>query len=449
MDQIIALIEPDSRMCEYLKNFLAEYFSVISFRNVEECLTALKTQQISLVLARLNLKPLTGNEIFHRITAVFPEISGILIIEDGLKPGFRYRKLPVMHLEELNRRGPSLIKRQFDEDLLRKPAFEVNKSDSPFIIGSHPCLMDQFKSALKIANFSECALITGETGTGKELIARFIHYSGIRRNGPFHVVNCAAVNHSLFESEFFGHKKGAYTGALDNSSGHFLKAQDGTLVLDEISEIDSASQAKLLRAIENQEIYAVGSQKLSNINVRVLAMSNKWLPDLVSQGKFRQDLYYRLNILHVRLPALRERPDDIIPLSKYFIKRFHLKYQITSSIKIEPAIYSYLRKQRFAGNIRELENLIYKILVIKRAGNGRITLNDFKSYFEEQRVSEILSPYSNPPQGSEMRSEKVKLLHYLRRNNFNISRAARDMGISRQNLQYRLKKYDIRKKVDP
>jgi two-component system response regulator AtoC len=446
MDQTIGLIESDERMSEFIRNFLTEYFIVRSFHNAKEFLNAMKSYHISLVLVRYRQEVCDGTDILRIIRNKFPRILRIMILEDGMKPEGRDFKIPVIHMEQLNTRGPSLIKKYFDEQLLNRPEFEVTKNDVPFIIGSHPMLMEQFKSALKIARFSECALITGETGTGKELIARFIHYRGIRRNGPFHVVNCAAINHSLFESEFFGHKKGAYTGALENSSGHFLKAQEGTLVLDEISEIDPASQAKLLRAIENQEIYAVGSQKLSKINVRVLAMSNKFLPDLVSQGKFRQDLYYRLNILNIRLPALRERAGDIDVLAKYFMRRFCLKYQIPGSMKIDPAIYPYLRKQQFTGNVRELENLIYKIMVIKRGGSGRITLKDFKSYFEEQQLSAIQSEYLDSSRTESDKSEKAQIIACLRECNFNISLAARKMGISRQNLQYRMKKFNIRRK---
>jgi two-component system response regulator AtoC len=446
MDQTIGLIEPDKRLSEFIRSFLAEYFIVRSFNNVKECLNAMKSYQVSLILVRYRQEVSDGIELFRIVRDKFPRILRIMILEDGVKPDGKDYKIPVIHMGQLNTCGPSLIKKYFDEQLLNQPEFEVIKNDAPFIIGSHPMLMEQFKSALKIARFSECALITGETGTGKELIARFIHYRGIRRNGPFHVVNCAAVNNSLFESEFFGHKKGAYTGALENSSGHFLKAQDGTLVLDEISEIDPTSQAKLLRAIENQEIYAVGSQKLSKINVRVLAISNKWLPNLVNQGKFRQDLYYRLNILHIRLPALRERADDIDGLAKYFIRCFCMKYKISGSLKIDPAIYPYLRKQQFRGNVRELENLIYKIMVIKRAGSDRITLNDFKSYFEEQQLSGIQSEYLNSSRAETDKSEKARIMACLRECSFNISLAARKMGISRQNLQYRMKKYNIRRK---
>ncbi len=294
-----------------------------------------------------------------------------------------------------------------------------------------------------MASFSENILITGETGTGKDLLAKYIHLESDRSKEPFHVVNCASIHPTLFEAEYFGHKKGAFTGAVDHSIGHFMRAHKGSLVLDEISEIDIISQAKLLRAIENQEFYPVGSQQLCKVDTRVIAVSNKNLEILVQEGRFRRDLYHRLNTFTVNLPSLRERSQDIEPLVRFFARQFMSKYQRNDDIKIDPNLYDFLESNHFPGNVRELESSVYMVLALKEPSRCNLAPQDFKV---REKINLLPGPVDNALslQKLVLHTKQRKILDSLSSNGFNISRAATHLGISRQNLQYLIKRYKIK-----
>jgi transcriptional regulator with PAS, ATPase and Fis domain len=337
--------------------------------------------------------------------------------------------------------GPSIIKNYFDKLAIQELSVKSNgnskNSDFRMLIGKNRFLMETLKQAKRIANLNESILITGKSGTGKDLFARYLHDSGNRRKKPFHVVNCAAVHPGLFESEFFGHRKGSFTGAIDNLEGHFQKANGGILVLDEVSEIDINFQAKLLRAIENQEIMPVGRQSTIKIDTRIVAITNRNLEELIRSGKFREDLYYRLNVYALKLPSLEERLDDLEILIEYFAQRYLSRYHSGHKITINPAIHSFLKPFKFRGNIRELENLIAKVMSAKTDNERQLEVEDFKPYV---RQTNCHCQKKNSLKAFLHHMESEKIQEVMMMTGSNITHAARILGISRQNLQYRLKR---------
>ncbi len=237
----------------------------------------------------------------------------------------------------------------------------------PRIVGDHPAIARVLQLARQVAGSRATVLITGESGTGKEMFARYLHAMSKRAEQPFVAVNCAALPEHLLESELFGHEKGAFTGAIARKPGKFELADGGTLLLDEISEMDMALQAKLLRVLQEGEIDRVGGTETIKVDVRVLATTNRDLEGWVKEGKFRQDLYFRLNVIPLRLPSLRERGDDVLELARFFIGMYTREYQLPAAPLSESAI-AWLQQYDFPGNVRELQNLMERAVLL---ANGR------------------------------------------------------------------------------
>ncbi|MGE9984304.1 sigma 54-interacting transcriptional regulator [Desulfovibrio sp. SGI.169] len=256
----------------------------------------------------------------------------------------------------------------------------------PRIVGRHPAMARVLQLARQVAASKATVLITGESGTGKEMFARYLHAMSKRARGPFVAVNCAALPEHLLESELFGHEKGAFTGAIARKLGKFELATGGTLLLDEISEMDMALQAKLLRVLQEGEIDRVGGAETVRVDVRVLATTNRDLEDWVKQGRFRQDLYFRLNVIPLRLPSLRERGDDVLELARFFVDMYAREYRLPPA-PLSDAAVSWLRQYEFPGNVRELQNLMERAVLL---ANGRpveprhfLLENDAWPLFEE------------------------------------------------------------------
>lgn len=246
----------------------------------------------------------------------------------------------------------------------RKPGVAAG---GPNIVGRHPAIARVLQLARQVAGSKATVLITGESGTGKEMFSRYLHAMSKRVRGPFVAVNCAALPEHLLESELFGHEKGAFTGAIARKLGKFELANGGTLLLDEISEMDLALQAKLLRVLQEGEIDRVGGSETIRVDVRVLATTNRDLDDWVKQGKFRQDLYFRLNVIPLRLPSLRERGEDVLELARFFMDMYVREYGLASG-GLAPTAVDWLRRYDFPGNVRELQNLMERAVLL---ANGR------------------------------------------------------------------------------
>ena len=240
-----------------------------------------------------------------------------------------------------------------------KPSYEKG----PQIVGHAPAIRRVLKLARQVAGSKATVLISGESGTGKEMFSRYLHAMSKRASGPFIAVNCAALPEHLLESELFGHEKGAFTGAIARKLGKFELADGGTLLLDEISEMDLALQAKLLRVLQEGEVDRVGGTETVKVDVRVLATTNRDLEDWVKQGKFRQDLYFRLNVIPLRLPSLRERGDDVLELARFFMNMYIREYGLPP-VELSQAAIEWLRSYEFPGNVRELQNLMERAVLL-------------------------------------------------------------------------------------
>jgi DNA-binding NtrC family response regulator len=339
----------------------------------------------------------------------------------------------------------------------RGPQYPEN---GPNIVGNHPVMARVLRLAGQVAPSRATVLITGESGTGKEMFARYLHAAS-NRQGKFVAVNCAALPEHLLESELFGHEKGAFTGAIARKLGKFEQADGGTLLLDEISEMDLALQAKLLRVLQEGEIDRVGGMETIRVDVRVLATTNRDLEDWVRQGKFRQDLYFRLNIIPLRLPSLRERGGDVLELARFFMRTYAREYRLPRLELGEEAV-DWLRKYEFPGNVRELQNLMERAVLL--AGRGPISPRHFLLENEEWPLFEEHEEHHAPPPAASEPSppepggagavpgfsgpviplhevERLMILKGLEATSGNRTQAAELLGISVRTLRNKLNEY--------
>jgi Nif-specific regulatory protein len=316
------------------------------------------------------------------------------------------------------------------------------------MVGESPAILQVLDVVKKVASSNTTVLVTGETGTGKELIAGAIHYNSPRRAKSFIKVNCAALQENLLESELFGHEKGAFTGAERQRIGRFEQATGGTLFLDEIGDMSPSTQAKVLRVLQEQEFERLGGTKTIKVDVRILAATNKDLAEAVQRGEFREDLYYRLNVVSVKMPPLRERKADILPLAKFFVRQFagDLKKRVTG---FDPAAIKVLHRYNWPGNIRELKNAIERAVLM--ADGPLIQATDLAlGDHSVQRVPG--GPHAGtgapvvriPPEGLKLEDvEKQLILEALNMTSWIQKDAAELLGISRRVMNYKIKTYGI------
>lgn len=313
------------------------------------------------------------------------------------------------------------------------------------IIYASSSMKEIIKTALKIAPTKATVLLRGESGTGKELLARAIHFSSPRAEKPFIAINCAAIPDTLLEAELFGFEKGSFTGAYASKKGKFELADSGTLFLDEIGDLPLPLQAKLLRVLQEQTFERLGGTKTLKVDVRIIAATNKDLEEMVKKGLFREDLYWRLNVVPLFIPPLRERKEDIPLLVDHFLKKFNQLYK--KNLKITPEAMEKLMEYPFPGNVRELENLIERLVLLSE--KTTIELEDINNFLKVKNLS-ILPQNQTPTKCSEKPKsilselkelEKERILKVLRECNFNQSKAAKILGITRRQLNYRLLKY--------
>jgi DNA-binding NtrC family response regulator len=354
---------------------------------------------------------------------------------------------------------PDELKHVVERALERRRLMAENRSlksevDSKYrfenIIGSSPAMQGVFRLIAKCAPTSSTVMITGESGTGKEMIARAIHYNSLRKDNAFVTVDCATLSENLLESELFGHVKGAFTGAVVNKRGMFEVANNGTLFLDEIGNIPLSTQAKLLRVIQQREFRAVGSTSTQQTNVRLLAATNKELKELVGDGSFREDLFYRINVFPIHSPALRDRREDIPALAFHFLKVFATELGKPVS-GISAGAMSALTNHEWPGNVRELENTIQRAAIL--ASDNVIRQTDLASIIDRGSVSDLDVPRTSEDlkrfkkiarEKSVEDVEKLFVLETLRRNDSNVTRSAEETGMQRSNFQALMKKHNIR-----
>jgi DNA-binding NtrC family response regulator len=306
------------------------------------------------------------------------------------------------------------------------------------IIGHSKAMLEVFVQARRAAAVDSTVLVTGESGTGKELIAEAIHHNSPRKDGPFVTVNMAAVPEHLVESELFGHMKGAFTGATESRVGRFETANDGTIFIDEIGDFKLESQAKLLRVLENRTVTPIGSNNDREVNVRVVAATSRNLEELVRNEDFREDLYYRLNVVNLQLPPLRERRDDIPLLVSYFMQQL-CEAANRSVPTIDPELKEYLETHDWPGNVRQLRNCLESMIVL--AGGDTLTLKDLPTMVENDFT--VPNRVSIPPETKLEDVEREALIQALEQNDGNRTHAAESLGISVRTLQRRLKSWGL------
>ncbi|MEW6115688.1 MAG: nif-specific transcriptional activator NifA [Nitrospirota bacterium] len=308
------------------------------------------------------------------------------------------------------------------------------------IIGYSERMQEVFESIHRVAPSKANVLLRGESGTGKELVAKAIHYMSPRAKGPFVKFNCASIPEGLLESELFGHEKGAFTGAMTMRKGRFELANGGTIFLDEIGDLPIALQPKILRVLQEKEFERVGGEKTIKVDVRLIAATSRNLEELVAGGRFREDLYYRLNVVPLFLPALRERKEDIPPLVEHFLKRFN--HDNHKSVTITPDVMNTFLNYDWPGNVRELENTIERLVVM--AGGNTITQSDLPLNIKDQLIKARYATQLKDALPSTIEDiEKTKIIEALKRSGWVQARAARLLGLTPRQIGYKMKKYNI------
>lgn len=322
------------------------------------------------------------------------------------------------------------------------PTGASQAAEGAAIIGHSPAILQVKEQALRIAHTLAPVLITGESGTGKELLAEMIHNHSTRSSQPFVKVNLGGIAQSLFESEMFGHTKGAFTGAYADRVGRFELAQKGTIFLDEIGELDAGSQVKLLRVLQEKTFEKLGNSRQQKADVRIISATNRVLPQMIAAGTFREDLYYRINLIHLHLPALRERKEDIPLLAAYFAQRVCSNYGLPE-VSLSPAAISWLQQQALPGNVRQLSNVVERA-VLMHAGCSAIDVAQLQPMMADgggEANDAVLLPEVGKVSLDDM--ERQMIVKTLDHHQHSISKSARSLGITRSALYRRLEKYNI------
>ena len=416
-----------------------------------EALDRVREDPPDLVITDLMMPGMSGLDLLKRIRAEYPEVIVIMVTAFGavdtaveaMKAGaYDYITKPV-NVDELRivvDRGLEHLGlreeiRNLRVSLDRKYGFES-------ILGRSKPLLSVLDMASRAAQATSTVLIHGETGTGKELLAKAVHCNSRRKDKPFVTINCGAIPKDLLESELFGHRKGAFTGAFANQRGKVELADGGTLFLDEIGELPLELQVKVLRLIQQGEIEKLGAPGVSTVDVRIIAATHRNLPAMVEDGTFRQDLYYRLAVIPLELPALRERAGDIAELAQRFFLESKEK-QGRPGLVLPASLLPYFSAYGWPGNVRELENVIERVVVLARG--DEINLDDLPDFLRRERPPVEELHFDLPPQGISLEAvEKELIVRALEKFHWNQTRAAQYLDISRKTLIYRMEKFGLR-----
>lgn len=429
----IVIVDDDPGTCVFLESVLTEDgHECKSFVRPEEAETYLATHPVDLAIVDVFLGRTTGVELLRRCRVHRPKLYSV-VITGQVSLEMAARSVAEGAIDYVQKplsidRVREIAQRAIDHKLRAGDAIANEEVVESSIVGRSASMVEVYKLIARVAPSSANVLITGASGTGKELVARAIHDHSSRAQLPFTPVNCGSFAETLLESELFGHEKGAFTGADAVRKGLIESTQGGTLFLDEITETSLSFQVKLLRVIQEQQIRRIGSNKIIPIDVRIAAATNRDIPTLIREGKFREDLYYRLSVVQIAIPTLEERRDDIPILAQHFLRQFNSRNQ--GSVSIDQGAIELLRSQRWPGNVRELENTIHRLAIF--AATGRITRIDVERE-QSERVSQGESiPVATPDRLVDV--EKQQIVRILRDVHGNKSAAARKLGIERKTL---------------
>jgi len=447
----ILIAEDDKVQREILYDILEEAgYEVGAYGSPCDALTALETDTYDLLLTDLRMPEMDGLELLREALRLRPELSVVVMTAyatvqtavTAMKEGATDYLAKPFDKDELL----VVVDKAIEQSNLRRENEQLRKlvTDSTAlgnIIGQSPGMQKVFDMVRRATRVSSTVLIQGESGTGKELVARHIHFAGPRKAKPFMVVNCAAIPETLVESELFGHEKGAFTGAEASRKGKFEVANEGTVFLDEIGDMQLESQAKLLRVLQDGVVERVGSSQSRQVDVRVIAATNHNLKAIVDEGRFREDLYFRLEVLPIRIPPLRERMEDLTLLIDHFRNTLAKRLGRLAPI-LEPSAIEAMKRYRWPGNVRELENTLEQVAIL--CDKDTIGVEDLPEKFNTRE-----------PQGGDMSLprggvvledlEQDLIRQALARSGGRIKEAAELLGLTYKTLQYRLKKHDIDK----
>ena len=433
-----------------------EGFETLTANSGHEALAVLEHSDVDLVLTDMKMPKMDGIELLQRIKTIDAELPVIMMTAYGTVE---------KAVEAMQKGAYSYILKPFDNEQL---ILYVNKAIAMYrvvkenrqlrsavenrysfgnLIGKSKAMQDIFETIRKVAPATATVLIEGPSGTGKELVAKSIHFNSPRRNQPFVAVNCSALAESLLESELFGHEKGAFTGAVSMKKGRFELADQGTLFLDEIGELSSSLQVKLLRVLQEKVFERVGGIRPISVNIRLIAATNKSLRDEIAKGRFREDLFYRLNVVHIVLPPLRDRLEDIRPLTAHFIAKYAEERPDEKPVtRLEKEVERLFYEYGWPGNVRELENVIERAMVM--CAGDTITVDDLPLDFKNNVTQndklnlEGLSPKATLYE-TLAHVEKQMILQALQQAGYVQAHAASLLGIGKSGLNQKLKKYGI------
>jgi len=448
MEEKILICDDEEGMRLYLGKILRSWnYQVENFAEPEMLLgwVSDKDNVGDLLLLDIKMTQLDGIEVLRRIKQLRPNLSVIMMTGHGtiesaveaMKLGaydYLTKPFPQEKLMAMVRHCLEAQQLREENSILKQEIKEHRISGPPIFQSSS--FGNVYQMALDVAESDAAILILGESGTGKELIASSIHYASPRADRRFLTVNCAALSESLLESQLFGHLKGAFTGAIQSQKGLLEEADGGTLFLDEIGELSPSLQAKLLRVLQFGELLPVGSTKPRHVDVRFLSATNKDLEKEVARGNFREDLFYRINVISLQLPPLRDRSEDIVPLAKHFLEQTaHTpRYPLP---EIDPDAMSAMESYHWPGNVRELENVIARCAILSRGKPISIDLLPFKIDLPGKAVLNNSTPYSLRD------AERSQVIRALKQTEWNKSQAAQLLGTSRKTLDRKIKEYTL------
>ncbi|MBI3047806.1 MAG: sigma-54-dependent Fis family transcriptional regulator [Acidobacteria bacterium] len=452
VQSVLVIDDDDSlrRVVEY--NLQDEGYRVVTAADGASGLQAFRSQPIDLVLTDIRMPEMDGLELLTRLKTMQPDLPVIILTAhgtidsavDAMKLGASDYLTKPFNREQLKaavRKALEVAALTSENRYLRQVVAERFSFAS--MIAASRAMRAVTEMAARVAQGDTTVLLEGESGTGKELLAKAIHFHSARAKGPFVTINCGAIPEQLLESELFGHRRGSFTGAVTDKQGKFEAAHRGTIFLDEIGELPALLQVKILRVLQEREIDKVGETRSIKVDVRVIAATNRDLEKMIADGSFRDDLYYRLAVVSIRVPPLRERSDDIPLLVDHFLAKHAEKLGRPRPV-VEKAVYSAFNLYSWPGNIRELENVIERALVLDK--DGTIGLDDLPDRLRtrEHRVANLRMEL--PDEGISLEDvERELLLAALEKHNWNQTRAAAFLNITRSTLVYRMEKFGLQR----
>ncbi len=470
------VVEDDAQLREAIVDTLKlQKITCFQAASAEAALVLLKKQNVNMILSDISMGEMSGFDLLNHVKKNYPAIPMVLMTAFGeVEKAVQAIQLGAM----------DYLVKPFEVDVLVDTVNQFHhQSQSPFDtdepVAQDPSSRALFKLAKQVSDSEATVMISGDSGTGKEVLARFIHQNSPRKNGPFVAINCAAIPENMMEATLFGYEKGAFTGAYNAMPGKFEQAQGGTLLLDEISEMDIGLQAKLLRVLQEREVERLGGRKIIKLDVRVLATTNRNLVEYVNEKKFREDLYYRLSVFPLHWKSLAQRRADIIPIAQRLLHK-HCKKQNLSQLIFDDSAMEKLTQHSWPGNVRELDNVIQRALIIQsghKIGASDIVLNLMQgivndtfsnrsvneapaSAFVQKTPPQVIIPYGHEPQhvaahefpmeisppaaaggdalGDNLKQREYVLILDALKNEKNKKRAAQKLGISPRTLRYKM-----------